>query len=189
MNNTNPEEPDQRVGRNLQALRRQAGVSQTDLASALADRGLPFRQQTVAKTEAGTRQLRFHEAVAIAEVLGIETDELWMLPEERDATMIVQEQIDRVRRALRQVADASARYEAERQELWLVAGMPSCRRAAPLKVADAARALKVDLGSMVGEWSRRSIAVWAAERGFSIDDGYPAWPGLREAEDGVDPEA
>lgn len=46
-------------------------MSQAQLAHELALRGLPFQQQTVLKVEKGSRPLKFEEAHAIAEVLGI----------------------------------------------------------------------------------------------------------------------
>jgi transcriptional regulator with XRE-family HTH domain len=61
----------QRVGANLQRLRKAAWWSQADLADQLAARGLPFGQPTVLKVEKGARPLKLEEACAIAETLGV----------------------------------------------------------------------------------------------------------------------
>jgi transcriptional regulator with XRE-family HTH domain len=61
----------QRVGANLQLIRKAAGWSQADLADQLSRRGLPFHQPTILKIEKGTRPLRFEEAFEIANALGI----------------------------------------------------------------------------------------------------------------------
>jgi transcriptional regulator with XRE-family HTH domain len=60
-----------RVGENLARFRKNAGLSQAELAQMLTDRGLPFQQQTVLKVEKGTRPLKFEEAHAIANLLEI----------------------------------------------------------------------------------------------------------------------
>lgn len=61
----------QRVGANLARIRKAAGWSQADLATRLTFRGLPFHQPTILKVEKGTRPLKFDEACAIAEELGV----------------------------------------------------------------------------------------------------------------------
>jgi transcriptional regulator with XRE-family HTH domain len=60
-----------RVGANVRWFRKAAGVSQSELAQRLAERGFPFSQTTVVKTEQGARPLKFEEAVAISEILAI----------------------------------------------------------------------------------------------------------------------
>ncbi|MGI5222461.1 AMP-binding enzyme [Nocardia sp. CA-290969] len=55
---------------NMKLLREKNAISQTELARLLADRGLPFHQQTVQRTETGVRPVRLNEAAVIAEVLG-----------------------------------------------------------------------------------------------------------------------
>jgi transcriptional regulator with XRE-family HTH domain len=61
----------QRVGANLQHLRKAAGKSQADLAHELTIGGFPFTQQTLVRVESGSRPLKFEEAIAISELLGI----------------------------------------------------------------------------------------------------------------------
>jgi transcriptional regulator with XRE-family HTH domain len=60
-----------RVGGNLQQLRKEKGMSQTDLAQELTERGFPFQQQTILKIEKGARPLKLEEAQVIAEILGV----------------------------------------------------------------------------------------------------------------------
>lgn len=69
------------VGEKVKRVRRALGMTQAELAAALADRGLPFQQQTILKVERGSRPLRFEEARAIAEILNTTTEELSELSE------------------------------------------------------------------------------------------------------------
>ena len=59
------------VGENIQLVRKARGMSQADLARELTARGFAFQQQGVLKLEGGTRPLRFEEALALAEILGV----------------------------------------------------------------------------------------------------------------------
>lgn len=54
---------------NLRTFRELRGFSQTALAQAMTDRGYPYRQQTVARIESGSRAIRLGEAVALTEIL------------------------------------------------------------------------------------------------------------------------
>lgn len=64
----------------MKFLREQRGVSQTELARQLSDRGLSFHQQTVQRVEQGDRAIRLDEAYLIAEIFDVElssmTDDL-----------------------------------------------------------------------------------------------------------------
>jgi transcriptional regulator with XRE-family HTH domain len=62
---------DQRIGGNIQRTRNTAGWSQADLAGRLTDHGLSFPQQTINRIEHGERPLKFEEALAIADLLGV----------------------------------------------------------------------------------------------------------------------
>lgn len=59
-----------RLGANVARFRRAGGLSQSDLATRLTERGLPFQQQTVLKVEKGARPLRAEELFALSEILG-----------------------------------------------------------------------------------------------------------------------
>lgn len=66
-----------RFARNVRARREVRGMSQGDLAQAVADQGHPsFRQQTIAEIESGNRQVKLDEAVALSRALGISLDSL-----------------------------------------------------------------------------------------------------------------
>jgi transcriptional regulator with XRE-family HTH domain len=67
---------DERVGANLRRVREAAGLSQADLATKLAEQGLPLAQQTVYKIEHGARPLRFEESLAVTEILGVDCTSL-----------------------------------------------------------------------------------------------------------------
>jgi transcriptional regulator with XRE-family HTH domain len=64
------------VGGNIQLLRKARGMSQADLARELTARGYSFQHQGVLKLEGGARPLRFEEAFALAEILGVTPDQL-----------------------------------------------------------------------------------------------------------------
>lgn len=55
-------------------LRRERGLTQTDLARRLAVWGLPFHQQTVQRVENGQRPVRLNEAKLIARELDVDLD-------------------------------------------------------------------------------------------------------------------
>jgi transcriptional regulator with XRE-family HTH domain len=72
-----PVDFDTRVGANIRRIREAKGFSQTDLASELGRRGgLNWPQQTIARVEAGTRPLKFSEAIVVAEILEVELPRL-----------------------------------------------------------------------------------------------------------------
>jgi transcriptional regulator with XRE-family HTH domain len=60
---------DERAGRLIQEIRQSEGLTQADVAQAMAERGFPMHQQTILKIEKGLRPLRLAEALALAEVL------------------------------------------------------------------------------------------------------------------------
>lgn len=59
------------VASNMRALRHAAAVSQAELAAGMTAKGTPMNRQTITKTEAGKRSLRFEEAITAAAVLGV----------------------------------------------------------------------------------------------------------------------
>lgn len=63
---------DRAIGENVQRFRTAKGMSQAQLAVAMAERtGQQVHQQTIVKIEKGTRPLRYSEAVLISEVLDV----------------------------------------------------------------------------------------------------------------------
>ncbi|SHW83022.1 Helix-turn-helix [Mycobacteroides abscessus subsp. abscessus] len=56
----------------MKRIRKLLGWSQTELATHVKDRGLPFHQQTVQRIEAGERPVRLDEAYVIAECLDVD---------------------------------------------------------------------------------------------------------------------
>lgn len=67
---------DQIVGSNVGIYRTARGLSQSGLAAAMSADGDHVHPQTIQKIEAGTRPLRYAEALRIARVLEIGVDEL-----------------------------------------------------------------------------------------------------------------
>ena len=57
----------------VRELRKAAGMTQSDVAQALEDMGMPgMWPQTITKIEAGTRDLKFVEGLALAKVLEVD---------------------------------------------------------------------------------------------------------------------
>jgi transcriptional regulator with XRE-family HTH domain len=96
----------QRVGRNIQRLRKAADLSQEDLGQRLALRGFPMKQQTILTIEGGSRPLKWEEGHAIAEVLGVDPESLTVPTEERAALL----------EELRAAETAIVRCDRERRE-------------------------------------------------------------------------
>lgn len=70
------DEYDVAVGANVRKFRQARGLNQDELAARVAERGVPFRQQTIVKIEKGQRPLRLREADAITAALDIDIDTL-----------------------------------------------------------------------------------------------------------------
>lgn len=70
---------------NMRSERERQGITQTELAARMRERGFPFHQQTVQRTEQdeAQRPLRLDEALAIADILGKRFDDLLSRPETR----------------------------------------------------------------------------------------------------------
>jgi transcriptional regulator with XRE-family HTH domain len=66
-------------GRTVQRFRKAVGMSQTDLAQALTERGASFQQQTVLKVEKGSRPLKLDEAALIADILTVPVFDLLIM--------------------------------------------------------------------------------------------------------------
>lgn len=79
------ETADQRLGLNVRTLRELKGLSQRAIAEKMRQRGHSWHQQTVLKAEAGTRPVRFAEAVDLAAILHTSLDRLTWAPAEARA--------------------------------------------------------------------------------------------------------
>jgi transcriptional regulator with XRE-family HTH domain len=66
------------IGANLARWREQAHLTQAEVANEATARGLPMRQQTIAKIERGSRPLRLAEADVLARVLQANLESLVM---------------------------------------------------------------------------------------------------------------
>ena len=67
---------DQALGKRIQALRKENGLTQGELAAEASKHGAPIYQQTVAKIESGTRALKFEEGLSIAKALQVDPTDL-----------------------------------------------------------------------------------------------------------------
>jgi transcriptional regulator with XRE-family HTH domain len=64
------------IGAKLKVLREAASISQAKLAKQMRERGHPWQQSTVARTEGGQQPLRFEEVIELAALLNTSISEL-----------------------------------------------------------------------------------------------------------------
>lgn len=115
------ETADEKISANLRALREQRGISQSELARQMSERGHPWHQSTVARVQQGTQQLRAAELMDLAEILHTSVDRFtWTQPEAGETEMTYAAGT-RVVRAARDVTDAVTH---------LLAALDAARRAA-----------------------------------------------------------
>ena len=158
MQESKGETHDQRLAANMRALRERKDMSQAALAAAMSERGIPWHQQTVGRIEAGQQQVRFAEAVELAEVLKTSLDRLtWSTPE-ANATEFVYAAGTRVAKSYEEVAAAVARLLADLA--WAERALADSADSKWARVREActdtaARAAEMDLDAAVGEGIRR----------------------------------
>lgn len=91
--------------RNLAALRERRGLSQSELARRMVERGFDsYSQMTVSRTEKGQRPVRLGEARALAEILGSRVDDMTRGP----ATEEIIEEIDHTTKVLANAMGSAA---------------------------------------------------------------------------------
>lgn len=66
--------PDERIGANIEALRKDRGITQTELAMYMQRQGLKWTQVTVCHVEKGRRPVRLSEAAHVAAAFGVQID-------------------------------------------------------------------------------------------------------------------
>lgn len=122
MQNREGERPEQTFARRARELREALGLSQTQLATTLALKGVKIDPTSITRLEKGARGIRLDEAVAIAGVLDQTVDEMLRpaLPPDEQLRQ-AEQQADRDRwRAARAVAEmeaAQVRLERLRKNL------------------------------------------------------------------------
>jgi transcriptional regulator with XRE-family HTH domain len=121
---TTQQEPidfNKRVAENVQRLRKAADKSQAQLAHELALRGLPFQQQIIANVEKGIRPLKFDEAVAIGEILGVPVAVLYQVVAENPELVAATAQLGRAAadRSMRrrQIAELEEQIREDEQQI------------------------------------------------------------------------
>jgi transcriptional regulator with XRE-family HTH domain len=67
---------DEILGKRLWELRIARNLSQVALAEDMTKRGFPWHQMTVYRIEDGRQAIRFGEALALAEIFGVELNSL-----------------------------------------------------------------------------------------------------------------
>ncbi|QOC27425.1 helix-turn-helix transcriptional regulator [Microbacterium hominis] len=95
---------------NVKDQREAVGMTQTDLARAMRERGFGFHQQTVQRVESGERPVRLDEAFSIAEILGVPLDAL----ASNERLQRAQSELRRTDAAHRRLVDAVNDYESQR---------------------------------------------------------------------------
>ena len=101
----------------MQALRKAAGLSQTDVAEAMGAEGHRWHQQTVLRLEKGSRPLKLDEAMALSRVLDLPMELLWAERPARDSTAIVLTAADRLGTAWTHLAEAAYDFEREMRSM------------------------------------------------------------------------
>ena len=108
--------PESTFANKLRELREELGLSQSQLAAALADKhGITLDPTAITSLEGGSRSLRLDEAVAIADVLGVTLPR--MLHREIESALDQEQHevwaaAERVRSETRLLIQASARLRA-----------------------------------------------------------------------------
>jgi hypothetical protein len=98
---------------NVRDLRIVCGLSQTDLAARVSDRGLALHQTQVAKIEAGDRGVTIGEAVVLAAILGESLERMVETPIDVAALDLVELRAALQRGAAAATAALKARNEAQ----------------------------------------------------------------------------
>ncbi|WP_369045161.1 helix-turn-helix domain-containing protein [Sinomonas sp. P10A9] len=111
------EEKDTTLGQNLRRFREALGMSQTELADALTQAGVPgMHKTTIAKVEAGTRTLKFSEGLAAARALRIRAEELAVDDPEAELPVIAERAFRNADQAYRAAMEALVEYVKRRHE-------------------------------------------------------------------------
>jgi transcriptional regulator with XRE-family HTH domain len=86
---TGPDDEDKIFGDNLRHLREAKNIPQAELANLMRERGLLWHQQTVVRVESGVRSVRWREARALSEILGVTLERfLWTNAEAIQAVLV-----------------------------------------------------------------------------------------------------
>jgi transcriptional regulator with XRE-family HTH domain len=102
------------LGGRVRALREAREWSQETVAQRMAEAGFSWRQTTVAKTEAADRPIRVNEAVALADLFGVDLDSL-VRPDLHPLVQRVQRERSILALAERELSEADRRLsEAQR---------------------------------------------------------------------------
>lgn len=79
----------ERLGAGVRSRRDEKGMSQTELARLMTDRGHSWYQSTVYRVESGKQAVSFEEAVNLAEILGVALDRFrWGTAEANEAEFV-----------------------------------------------------------------------------------------------------
>ncbi len=101
------------IGETIRQLRKLRGLSQQTLAECVAALiGTDFRQQAVFRVERGLRPLRFSEALALAEVLGVPISGLF-----QSNAVASKAALENLRVAKERLAAAEAAQERDRRRV------------------------------------------------------------------------
>ena len=118
---------DQRFGEVIRRRREAMGLTQEEVATAMAAEGLSLSSTSLAKAEVGTRSVKIAEAVALARVLSLHLDLLELTDSGDELTALMSRASAEAATAARAASEATA--EAERRQ----------RQAAALDVLSRAR--------------------------------------------------
>lgn len=166
-------------GQRVKQLRKDAGLTQKDLADRLARWGRSYHQTTVAKLEAGTRPTTLEELIPLAVALGVSQREFFQDPSPTERAEHKVREAEQELLSLRsEMVATHARYLRLRDELSKAVGIYS-RRVDALAVLDAdaaaeRRQVVEDLNSMVDELEEWSDVPEAGRAPDAESDTGPA---------------
>lgn len=103
------------VGERLRALRREAGLSQEQLAALVTARGLNWWQSTVQKVETGQRALTLADVEALAAVYQMSIDDMLYGHDDQDSTtgLPIPDPAREMADDIRQAAERVSRFELQ----------------------------------------------------------------------------
>jgi transcriptional regulator with XRE-family HTH domain len=74
-------DPERVLAQRVRGLRVKANLTQQEVAEQMTARGLPMVQSQIASIEAAKRPVRVNEAAALADVLGVDLQDLLVMPD------------------------------------------------------------------------------------------------------------
>lgn len=160
---------DSNFAENLRRVREEAGLSQTSLAERMAASGFRFHQTTVARIEAGKRQVTLGEADALASIFNRRLIDMQILPDEAVA-----------RRRLEK-AVASAEKVLEELDRWISITFPRAQGEVERALSSFGKDEELNDEHPLVQRARRILAIRSVAGLLDVVDQFAAARRRREA--------